>query len=1349
MAKCFLLFFRVYLLQSDLQALTNEDILSIEKVNENLTPLYDFVLRKNLRPVGETPRELGRAAGYGAPAGIYKKVIQQRSEDEKNIEEVIDAQNTISELEAMQSIPGVNVTSILNDAKSVMEGARSMAQVRVRAYLNVALRDWENSAYRFLDGILRDSNMLDLPQFDEVRELIKKNRGSDTAGDCYPDFPMKEVLSLIQGDANLSTYLNDGLFAAWEEMGLGLKNVGVSALLNPDFYFFNPSTDVIDEIFPHHVIDKAKDSIIASREAMKPAEKDWFKGAYREHLGQKKSENILDLVQSAFSSDLFKGDDSPLKSEGDKIRRHIDEYGTIPDGLQGSVASSIYQANQMDDDRSITVKSIEYSKKPEEVGARSDKDIYAVYLNERSERTLLPSENSEVCKHRFGTREALSYLPESAYRGEPVKFDPDKDPEFIPPTESGARRITSKFGKRTLNGVFGGKRYDNVIDIHDGIDIAGDKSADSLGSPIYAAETGKITDVIKKKNGGIRINIQHGNGYQTRYGHLQWDSIAQGLHEVFHGSFSQSSKDRILTVSRGTQIGTMGNTGFSSGPHLHFEIRLNGEPDDPLNYFNTDETGKYIIGSGEYKSQGPILGIDPENESLLLKSVQQFEKDLKNGMGYGMMRAYPTFKLYFIESDLGERKRYAFDDFFSYNAVQEIQIVRHRKIAADLCVIQLTNISGSLSNREFFDAENPNLARDSKGEVAEESETDTGAVNTIKENPIASLMLQSGTQVQLRLGYHNNPEELETVFNGIIVDHEFSDSTDLVTIICQSFAIELVQTIQGKAKSMGGWFSDDGRTWQVLNDVLSAPEVVHFGRWESGGFGATKQRGLLQNRWTYVPRPRDDNLFPPQGTGPLSIVDLLLTPWKGVKGSKKYVMYNTTIWDVLQEMTLRHPSYIASAVPYEGEYGPRMTLFFGVPDQFYFARDATLTENRVIDKLRDIIKEGATDDYSQRAREMLQDAAHELGDKEARQITNAEKKVEASQSDEEIEIWLKKTAKLFAQARGFIKPFRSYHVATSSLHIMHNSIASSGHNTFNTVTLQYSDDEAEADEETRQLNFDDPETFTLKADAGIPDEHIREMFASYPNCVGPEMAKLYGVSLLYNSLKEAYGGSLILVGNPRIKPYDIVYLFDEYNDMYGPVEVEKVVHKFSQKNGFITEITPDLCVHVNQESTLSTQDAMGIIAEHGLRQINMEPLGTIAKAVGTANDAMSPISTFGFSPIARMFYNGNENAVSYNQDTSLFGSIGVFIFRKLITRTQLAHPFRFSPLVLSGKPMIGGLPNRYTDGSFIQAVGNWFKETSETIPLFLEDTYDKFKTNYWPGHSQGDFKTVFFGDDRE
>jgi hypothetical protein len=89
---------------------------------------------------------------------------------------------------------------------------------------------------------------------------------------------------------------------------------------------------------------------------------------------------------------------------------------------------------------------------------------------------------------------------------------------------------------------------------------------------------------------------------------------------------------------------------------------------------------------------------------------------------------------------------------------------------------------------------------------------------------------------------------------------------------------------------------------------------------------------------------------------------------------------------------------------------------------------------------------------------------------------------------------------------------------------------------------------------------------------------------------------------------------------------------------------------------------------------------------------------------------------------------------------TLLDSIGLFICRKLITRSQLAHPFRYSPLVYKGKPMIGGLPNNKTDGSMIQGISTWFKETMEVdTKLYTESLYDRFlNPDNWVNYTRGD-----------
>ena len=108
-------------------------------------------------------------------------------------------------------------------------------------------------------------------------------------------------------------------------------------------------------------------------------------------------------------------------------------------------------------------------------------------------------------------------------------------------------RISSYFGWRT-SPITGGR------EMHAGIDIAGT----GLGSPVYATNNGTI--MIKKYvySYGNYIIIDHNNGYYSTYAHM--NGFAKGLKE---GS----------TVSRGQIIGYVGSTGYSTGPHLHFEIR--------------------------------------------------------------------------------------------------------------------------------------------------------------------------------------------------------------------------------------------------------------------------------------------------------------------------------------------------------------------------------------------------------------------------------------------------------------------------------------------------------------------------------------------------------------------------------------------------------------------------------------------------------------------------------------------------------------------------------------------------------------------------------------------------------
>jgi murein DD-endopeptidase MepM/ murein hydrolase activator NlpD len=96
---------------------------------------------------------------------------------------------------------------------------------------------------------------------------------------------------------------------------------------------------------------------------------------------------------------------------------------------------------------------------------------------------------------------------------------------------------------------------------------AGTDFAAAIGTPVYATADGVVTHAGWSSGYGRLIKIRHANGIETRYGHLNAVRVSVGER-----------------VSRGERIGDMGNSGRSTGPHLHYEVRVNGEPVNPMTF---------------------------------------------------------------------------------------------------------------------------------------------------------------------------------------------------------------------------------------------------------------------------------------------------------------------------------------------------------------------------------------------------------------------------------------------------------------------------------------------------------------------------------------------------------------------------------------------------------------------------------------------------------------------------------------------------------------------------------------------------------------------------------------------
>ena len=133
-------------------------------------------------------------------------------------------------------------------------------------------------------------------------------------------------------------------------------------------------------------------------------------------------------------------------------------------------------------------------------------------------------------------------------------------PAILPISLKDLTRRSSGFGMR-LHSILGYRRP------HNGIDLTA-----PTGTDIYATGDGVVVKAQNSTGGyGKMVTIDHGFGLETVYAHMHKIGVLVGS-----------------VVKRGDVIGTVGNTGLSEAPHLHYEVHVNGRPVDPIFYFNDD-----------------------------------------------------------------------------------------------------------------------------------------------------------------------------------------------------------------------------------------------------------------------------------------------------------------------------------------------------------------------------------------------------------------------------------------------------------------------------------------------------------------------------------------------------------------------------------------------------------------------------------------------------------------------------------------------------------------------------------------------------------------------------------------
>lgn len=661
------------------------------------------------------------------------------------------------------------------------------------------------------------------------------------------------------------------------------------------------------------------------------------------------------------------------------------------------------------------------------------------------------------------------------------------------------------------------------------------------GTIVVAAAAG-IANVRQNPGGyGLYIVIDHKNGFETRYGHLSKALIKSGQH-----------------VSSQQVIAQSGNTGRSTGAHLHYEVRFKGKPIHP--YSTKYELSNYVsdvpvkdsevqvaggisntgdISNGEYQSlqYSGRLNINSENtvynEAKLADAIFYNAKKYVNA---GFKVAIPSIKAYLIygnENDgLGLTTIFSGSQYYELKGVQSFDMVcNNDSNPVDVAILSLINPSFMRTDAWT------NLSTNG------ENVGDITRIGTDYEKQMLNTktMLRNGAQIQIRMGYGNDVNDLDIVFNGGITEVNGTNNSQIVTMVLEGYGKEFLQEILNPSQPetiSGG----NAPTTTVLGTALNNRSIDHFGYMsthfkslikqdadpESRNMSSIFNQGTLFNFSSIVHKSRlFMNIFAPE----IEKVDdtfasrfKQLWPSLGVSNQQfgyPFYVHRMTAWDCCKQMEYRHPGTIFKPLIFED----RMTAFYGVKEQMYFCRDLSkYSQYDVRKKLNSGIQDAQVTNYYERRRERM-------------------------------------------------APVCNIHFASSSTNLISNQM-NLNNKWYNTTNVSYftSDD---SDDFSEKWNW---ESTKMTVDDNLMPWEIREKQLQMSGTFGKYVAFLYGTTDLKKEAESMYGGKIFLLGNPSIKAGDYIFLDDVENRMSGLMLVRECVHRFNSQTGYTTEITPGLYV---------------------------------------------------------------------------------------------------------------------------------------------------------------------------
>lgn len=320
-------------------------------------------------------------------------------------------------------------------------------------------------------------------------------------------------------------------------------------------------------------IKKAEDDIVTMEETIentsdRMAEK--LRASY-----MKGSESTLQILMGADSLASFMTRLEMMKRTSEKDKKDIEDFRDTVVSLKDTRKQLISDKKALDEKReerkeskeklvtersALKKKQKEYNSTVSQLENQYDEvDDYVKELDKSS--AAYESYIKKLEKEKKAADAEIDRILKEYYQNQPTGGNAngsyDTSSSWAWPLGSASCYISSHYGYR--NPSISGWGF------HGGTDIAG---GGIHGKPVYATKAGKVITAVTSNTGyGIYVLIDHGNGYSSLYAHMSARYVNTGD-----------------TVKKGQMIGRVGSTGNSTGPHLHFEIRVYGEKKNPMNY---------------------------------------------------------------------------------------------------------------------------------------------------------------------------------------------------------------------------------------------------------------------------------------------------------------------------------------------------------------------------------------------------------------------------------------------------------------------------------------------------------------------------------------------------------------------------------------------------------------------------------------------------------------------------------------------------------------------------------------------------------------------------------------------